>query len=121
MNYTQSSDERMDYYQIGQRIRRCRNAKGLSQEQLAERVWISQTHMSHIETGNTRLSLPVLVDIARVLEVSTDDLLSDRAIEAGAACHEINEVIGSCTPKQLRILSDILKASKMALDKFDTP
>ncbi len=31
--------------------------------------------MSHIETGNTKLSLAVLVKIALALEVNTDDLL----------------------------------------------
>ena len=47
----------MDYYAIGQRIRKFRKACGLSQEELAEKVGISTTHMSHIETGNTKLSL----------------------------------------------------------------
>lgn len=51
----------MDYYEIGQRIRKFRKAHDLSQEQLAEKVGISTTHMSHIETGNTKLSLQVLV------------------------------------------------------------
>ena len=54
----------MDYYDVGQRIRKIRKARGLSQEQLAEKVGISTTHMSHIETANTKLSLPVFVDIA---------------------------------------------------------
>ena len=57
----------MDYYAIGQRIRKFRKACGLSQEELAEKVGISTTHMSHIETGNTKLSLQVLVDIAQIL------------------------------------------------------
>ena len=47
----------MDYYKIGQKIRKYRKAHGLSQEQLAEQIGISVTHMSHIETGNTKLSL----------------------------------------------------------------
>ena len=47
----------MDYYKIGQKIRKIRKAHGLSQEELAEKVNISTTHMSHIETGNTKLSL----------------------------------------------------------------
>lgn len=54
----------MDYYMIGQKIRKFRKGCGLSQEQLAEKVGISTTHLSHIETGNTKLSLPVFVDIA---------------------------------------------------------
>ncbi len=65
----------MDYYEIGQRIRKYRKALGMSQEQLAERADISVTHMSHIETGNTKLSLQVLVDIADALGESTDIIL----------------------------------------------
>lgn len=41
----------MDYKSIGQRIRKYRKAKNYSQEQLAEKINISPTHMSHIETG----------------------------------------------------------------------
>ena len=67
----------MDYYAIGQRIRKYRKAKGLSQEQLAEMVDISTTHMSHIETGNTKLSLQVFADLAEALQVSVDSLLYD--------------------------------------------
>ena len=67
----------MRYFEIGQRIRRYRKACGLSQEALAGRVGISVTHMSHIETGNTKLSLPVLAKIADELSVGTDALLSD--------------------------------------------
>ncbi|MFQ9609863.1 MAG: helix-turn-helix domain-containing protein [Lachnospira sp.] len=50
---------------------------GLSQKQLAEKVGISTTHLSHIETGNTKLSLPVFVDITEALSVQTDELLYD--------------------------------------------
>ena len=57
----------MDYYMIGQKIRKFRKSCGLSQEQLAEEVGISTTHLSHIETGNTKLSLPVFFKIASAL------------------------------------------------------
>ena len=57
----------ISYYEIGQRVRKFRKAYGLSQEELAEKVGISTTHMSHIETGNTKLSLQVLVDLALAL------------------------------------------------------
>ena len=39
-----------DYYAIGQRVRKFRKSQNLSQEQLAELVNISTTHMRHIET-----------------------------------------------------------------------
>jgi len=81
----------MDYYKIGQKIRKIRKAHGLSQEELAEKVNISTTHMSHIETGNTKLSLPVFVDIAAVLE--------------------------RCTAQEARVIADVVKATKISMDK----
>ena len=108
----------MDYYQIGQRVRKYRKAQGLSQEELAARVGISVTHMSHIETGNTKLSLPVLVELACALGVQSDDLLFDRGSERSRVLAELSDTLDRCTAQQLRILTDIVKAAKIALDKY---
>lgn len=107
----------MDYYKIGQRIRKIRKAHGLSQEELAEKVNISTTHMSHIETGNTKLSLPVFVDIAAALDVRTDDLLDSNTITASAVMEEISAVLDRCNAQESKIISDIVKATKLSLDK----
>lgn len=108
----------MDYYKIGQQIRKIRKAHGLSQEELAEKIDISTTHMSHIETGNTKLSLPVLVDIAAVLDVRTDDLLGgDSAATTSAAQEEISAVLESCNAREARVIADIVRATKLAMDK----
>lgn len=109
----------LDYYKIGQRIRKSRKAQGLSQEQLAEMVGISLPHMSHIETANTKLSLPVLVDIAAALGVSTDELLRDepelRRKEAGA---DIQKVLDSCDPKQAKAIAKMVRGIKSAMDEY---
>ncbi len=109
----------MDYYAIGQRIRKMRKAHNMSQEELAEKIGISTTHMSHIETGNTKLSLPVFVDIASALEVRADDLLYDVCpSERVMAVDEITLTLDSCNAKQAKILNDILKAAKISMDKY---
>ena len=110
----------MDYFKIGQQIRKYRKAHGMSQEQLAEQIGISVTHMSHIETGNTKLSLPVLVDIAKTLEVHTDDLLCDTPIERKAVYGELDKILESCSTQQIRIITDIVRAAKISLDKFSS-
>ena len=107
----------LDYYKIGQRIRKLRRAHGFSQEELAERIGISTTHMSHIETGNTKLSLPVFVDIASALEVRTDDLLDTPTVTTSQALEEISAVLDHCTAQEARIIADIVKAAKRSLDK----
>ncbi len=109
----------MDYYDIGQRIRKIRKARGLSQEQLAEKVGISTTHMSHIETGNTKLSLSVFVGIAAALKVQTDFLLYDRPRESvSAAAQAISSIINGCDAAQARILTEIVRAAKQAMDAY---
>ncbi len=108
----------MDYYKIGQKIRKFRKAHGLSQEQLAEQIGISVTHMSHIETGNTKLSLPVLVDLAKCLEVSTDDILFDNTPNKNSYLNELSNVLDSCSAKEVQIIADIAKSIKIALDKY---
>lgn len=107
----------LDYYKIGQKIRKLRRAHGFSQEELAERIGISTTHMSHIETGNTKLSLPVFVDIASALEVRTDDLLDTPTVTTSQALEDIAAVLEHCTAQEARIIADIVKAAKRSLDK----
>ena len=107
----------MNYYQIGQKIRKYRKAMGMTQEELAERVEISVTHMSHIETGNTKLSLPVLVDISKVLEVRTDDMLFDSPSEKEISIKELTETLETCTANELRIITDMVKALKISFNK----
>ena len=108
----------MDYYAIGQRIRKARRARGVLQELLAEKVGISVTHMSHIETGNTKLSLAVLVDLALALEVRTDELLFESPASARTASVEaIVSALDSCTTQQIRIIEDLVEAAKITLER----
>lgn len=109
----------MNYYEIGQRIRKFRKAYNLSQEELAEKVGISTIHMSHIETGNTKLSLTVFVDIANALSVQTDELLHDITEQNKTPLkQEFIELLNSCSSQELSIILDIVKATKISLDKY---
>ena len=102
----------MDYYQLGQQIRKYRKVHGMSQEQLAEKIGISVTHMSHIETGNTKLSLQVFVDITRALDISADDLLS---VSTPA---RRDQYLDTCGVQEVKILTDMVKSMKISLDKY---
>lgn len=109
----------LNYYEIGQKIRKFRKAQGFSQEELAEKIGISVTHMSHIETGNTKLSLPVFVDIANALDVQTDDLLNDRNVISGSkAKNELTLILENCTTEELCLITDITKTTLSSLKKY---
>lgn len=66
-----------DYASLGQRIRKARKEKGLTQEQLAELCDLSTAHIGHIERGTRALSIESLIVISEILNVSTDYLLMD--------------------------------------------
>ena len=110
--------DNLNYYKIGQRIRKYRKALNLSQDALAEKVCISTTHLSHIETGNTKLSLSVFVDIANALSVQTDQLLFDTPSNKSILINDILDLLNSCSSQELLILKDILKSTKCSLNKY---
>lgn len=107
----------MDYCKIGKNIRAVRKSAGLSQEELAERVNISVTHMSHIETGNTKLSLQVFVDIADALDVSADEILGRNTAVSCDFGEEISEIFSGCDIRKIKVLTDILRTARTSLDE----
>lgn len=63
---------------LGLSIAYYRKARGLSQNQLAELVNISRTHMSRIETADCAVSLDVVFDICDALRISPAKLFDFR-------------------------------------------
>ena len=66
----------IDYIQIGKRIRYYRIQLGLTQESLAFEIQTSAAYVSCIERGTKKPSLQKLVEIADILGISVEDLLS---------------------------------------------
>lgn len=67
----------MNLKAIGKRIKLAREAKGLTQEQLAEQVNLSTSHISAIERGVKQPKLVTFVEIINVLEVDANSILTD--------------------------------------------
>lgn len=70
--------QREKYKYLGLNIAYYRKEKGLSQNQLAELVNISRTHMSRIETADCAVSLDVVFDICDALCVKPCKLFDFR-------------------------------------------
>jgi transcriptional regulator with XRE-family HTH domain len=63
------------HWQLGRHIQKVRKAKGLTQDQLAERIGTSTPWIGHIETGRELPNVKMLEKIARVLKVKVKDLI----------------------------------------------
>ena len=62
------------YTELGKRIVKARNAKGMSQEKLAANSGIDRSHMGFIEQGRRKPTLSTLFKIAKSLDISLEQL-----------------------------------------------
>jgi transcriptional regulator with XRE-family HTH domain len=59
---------------FGRNVARFRNERGFSQDKLAEGADLDRTYLSGIERGVRNPGIKVVIKLARVLQVSLDDL-----------------------------------------------
>lgn len=102
----------IDYLKIGQRIKTARLEKGLNQAELGALVGCSNNHMSHVEVGQTKVSLSMLLKISLALEKDFDYFLLDTPY---AKCEsiinvEIADKLKLCNSTTLITVSKILDA-----------
>lgn len=106
----------LDFKAIGQRIKIARIRKKLTQDTVSEIINITPSHMSNIETGKSSVSLQTLIAIANVLGVSIDELLCDTILDSKVVFEkELSEVLKDCNEYEIRVLVDIVKASKESI------
>jgi transcriptional regulator with XRE-family HTH domain len=116
MNRNEVMQMQIDYKDIGARIRIERMKQKISQEKLAEMVGVGSTHISHIETGNTKMSIKTFIAIINALNLSSDELLRNHLQKAKHVFEgELAEIIGDCTDDEARIIADTAKALKLSL------
>ena len=102
----------IDYKKIGMRIRAARLEKGYSQADLGALVGCSNNHMSHVEVGQTKVSLPMLLKISYALDKDRDFFISDTPY---AKCDyiinsEISDKLSKCSAGTLITVNRILDA-----------
>lgn len=63
---------------VGTNIRKLRQAKKMSQEELAFEAGIDRSYLSEIESGKKNVGVSVLDSIAKALEVAVADLVEKK-------------------------------------------
>lgn len=110
----------VDYVRIGQRIRQARLGAGLTQEKLSEAVDCSNIHISHIESGQTKVSLTLLLRLSYALNTSLDYFLLDTPYVRKEAilAEELAQKLAQCDRPTLLAVSrmvDVLLDQQEAL------
>lgn len=84
------------YYDIkesGLRIKSLRKAKGLTQEQLADKLNISTSNLSKIEIGYSGMSVDLSIELAMFFGVSLDFMLLGRELQTDAMKKQIRSML----------------------------
>lgn len=101
--------------ELGQKIKRMRVNRGLTQEQLAEMVDVSQRTMSGIEIGENFVTAETLDKIISALNTTSEELFATNHLkDQSELINEIENDIKfiSQNPMKLEILYKIVKAIK---------
>lgn len=60
---------------VGQRLVRLRTVRGITQAELARKIGLGQNAVSDFERGRTRLNADAMILIAKILDVTADEIL----------------------------------------------
>ena len=98
----------LDYLQIGGRVRKFREQRLMTQEQLAEQLDVSIKFVRDIETGAKGMSLKTLDRLSKCLLVSTDSILYGREGEPDYA--DVMYLMRICPREKQRFAAELLRA-----------
>ena len=94
---------------IAKVIKNARKAKGLNQYELAERIGISDKHLSKIETGKNYPALDNFLKIVETLDLSLNDFGVEYKNHISENKQQLQKIINVSTEKQLNIYKEILE------------
>ena len=90
---------------VGERIRLLREKSDFSQNKLAERAGVSQTHLRRVELGTADITIGHLQLICDALEISLKDFFNyNNEVE------DFSSAVSNLTPKQKKLLLEFLKS-----------
>ena len=100
----------LDYTIIGERLKKARLEKNLTQEQLAEQIDVSIAFLSRVERGHSQINLKRLAQISKALDVPLEKLVtgtdtsSDKYLDK-----ELYNILINCTPDKQKLIYNIAK------------
>lgn len=90
---------------VGERIKLLREKAGYSQNELANRADVSQTHLRRVELGQSGITVDHLQMVCDALGITIREFF-----DAENAPDELSESVANLTPKQKQLLISFLKS-----------
>jgi transcriptional regulator with XRE-family HTH domain len=96
---------------IGRRIKEARQAKGLSQEALSDKIGMSAKYLSSVERGKENPTLDTLIKLADALEVETSELFNYQHRRSPEELRQlVSRLMDEGHDEKLRLMAKIITA-----------
>lgn len=105
-------EQKFLYESIGSQIKSLRNRARLSQEELADKLNLSRASVVNIEKGRQHASLHLLIDLARIFNVTLLDFLTEEFVGPLASTglsRRKREISRFATGDSLKMVSEFLE------------
>lgn len=95
----------VDYKLIGERLKKARLEKGMTQDNLAESLNVSIAYLSRIETGTTKVNLKRLSEIYNLLSISEAEIISGASDDSeNYLNNDLSNLLKNCSPEKQRLI-----------------
>lgn len=100
----------LDYTIIGERLKKARTDKKMTQEKLAEQLDVSIAFLSRIERGSSHINLKRLSQVCEILGVSEGYILNGASSNSESyLTSEFSELLSNISPKKQKLIYNIAK------------
>lgn len=100
----------IDYSIMGERLKKARLSKKLTQEDLAEEMDVSVAFLSRIERGKSPINLKRLNQLCSLLDISEGYVLSGTSDDSQTyLVEDFKAILDNCTPSKQKLIYDIAK------------
>lgn len=99
----------MRYKLIGEKIKRARNDKELTQEEMAEKLDVSVSFISQVESGEKKFNLDRIIQVSKILEKPIDYFVEGYKHKSNEVIDEIIEILKRMSSKKLKLFLKIIK------------
>lgn len=100
----------LDYNIIGERLKKARIDKNMTQEKLAEQIDVSVAFLSRVERGTSHTNLKRLTQICEILGVSEGSILNGVSSNSdNYLASEFNNILNSVSSDKQKLIYKIAK------------
>ena len=103
------SKEKFDFKAFGQAIKAARKTKGLSRNQLADKLNIAPRYIASIENSGQHPSLQILYELVTLLDVSVDQFFFPERERKSTRRRQLDTMLDTMSETDLKIMSATAK------------